>query len=118
VLQFRLRDRFGDNGLVSAMLLADGAAGDWRIENWVMSCRVFGRQLEEEALNVAAEQAAQRGIRRLVAEFVPTAKNTVVADLYARLGFDCVERRGDGSSRWELPVAGFAPRRTHIARTA
>jgi FkbH-like protein len=117
-LQFRLRDRFGDNGLVSAMLLENGAEGDWRIENWVMSCRVFGRQLEDEALNVAAEHAAQRGKRRIVAEFIPTEKNKVIADLYERLGFDCVERRADGSSRWELRLAGFAPRRTSIARAS
>jgi FkbH-like protein len=117
-LQFRLRDRFGDNGLVSAMLLGNGDADDWRIENWVMSCRVFGRQLEDEALNVAAEHASQRGIRRLVAEFIPTAKNAVIADLYERLGFECVERRADGSSRWQLALAGFAPRTTRIARSA
>lgn len=115
-LQFRLRDRFGDNGLVSVLLLASDNRHTWRIENWVMSCRVFGRQLEDEALNVAAEAAAGRGISRLVAEFIPTAKNKVVADLYERLGFACIERTPDGRSRWELPLRDFTPRRTHIRR--
>ena len=32
------------------------------IDNWVMSCRVFGRQLEIEALNIVVEEARRRGI--------------------------------------------------------
>lgn len=117
-LQFRLRDRFGDNGLVSVMLLANDDSESWRIENWVMSCRVFGRQLEQEALNIAVEAAAQRGVRRLVAEFIPTAKNKVVSDLFERLGFSCLERASEGHSRWELLLRDYAPRRTQIKRAA
>ena len=47
-LKFRLLDRFGDNGLVSAMILHSDPARpkSLTIDNWVMSCRVFGRQLE------------------------------------------------------------------------
>jgi FkbH-like protein len=117
-LQFRLRDRFGDNGLVSVMLLAADGADTWRIENWVMSCRVFGRQLEDEALNVAADAAAKRGIRCLTAEFIPTAKNGVVADLFQHLGFTCRERAEDGRTRWELQLRNYARRSTHITRAA
>ena len=58
-LQFRLKDRFGDNGLVSAMILlpAEGAKDCFEIDTWVMSCRVFGRDLEAEAMNIAVETA-------------------------------------------------------------
>src|SRR5262249_29502380 len=46
-LQFRLLDRIGDNGLVSAMILCPAPDNEnvLEIDNWVMSCRVFGRQL-------------------------------------------------------------------------
>ena len=45
-LQFRLLDRLGDNGLVSTMILRPTPEEDdvLEIENWVMSCRVFGRR--------------------------------------------------------------------------
>jgi HAD superfamily phosphatase (TIGR01681 family) len=117
-LQFRLRDRFGDNGLVSVMLLAHASddPATARIENWVMSCRVFGRQLEDEALNVAVEAALANGYRTLAAEFIPTAKNGVVSDLYERLGLNCVRRGGDGRSQWRLDLAAYRPRQTSIAR--
>ena len=38
-----------------------------------MSCRVFGRELEFEAMNIAVEAARARGARALVAEYIPTA---------------------------------------------
>ena len=95
-LQFRLLDRVGDNGLVSTMILRPTAADDevLEIENWVMSCRVFGRELEFEAMNVAVEAARERGVRALVADYIPTAKNDVISKLYPSLGFAEVDRTG------------------------
>ncbi len=63
-LQFRLLDRVGDNGLVSTMILRPTPDDEdvLEIENWVMSCRVFGRQLEFEAMNIAVDAA--RAARR------------------------------------------------------
>jgi FkbH-like protein len=109
-LQFRLVDKFGDNGIVSVMLLEP--SGDaLELVNWVMSCRVFGRQLEEEALNILAEAARARGASAIRAGFVPTEKNGVVADLFPRLGFAPA-----GEGRWTLPLAAHASRPTRIAR--
>jgi FkbH-like protein len=119
-LQFRLIDRFGDNGLVSAMLMRadehDPAILD--IDTWVMSCRVFGRQLEAEALNIAVEVCRQRGARQLRADFLPTAKNAVVAELYPSLGFTPapIEQSANGGSRWILNLSDHVRRETHIAR--
>lgn len=119
-LKFRLADRFGDNGLVSAMLLRADPQDSTvlEIDTWVMSCRVFGRQLEEEALNIAVEVCRARGARQLRADFFPTAKNGVVAKLYPSLGFTPVpiEHSGNGESRWILNLSDHVRRETHIAR--
>ncbi len=117
-LQVRLSDRFGDNGLVS-VLIAPPVANDpqrLQIDTWVMSCRVFGRQLEQEALNLIVDSARSAGVREIVATYLPTPKNSVVTDLYEKLGF---RREHDsmlpaGASRWSLPLAGYVPSRTHI----
>src|SRR5262249_3892076 len=88
-LQFRLLDRLGDNGLVSTMILCP-AADDYEVlevENWVMSCRVFGRELEFEAMNIAVHAARERGVRAIVADYIPTPKNDVISKLYPSLGF-------------------------------
>ena len=119
-LQFRLLDRFGDNGLVSVMLFrpVPGETRVMDVECWVMSCRVFGRQLEHEAMNIAVEMARERGIRAFRAAYLPTAKNGVVSHLYADLGFAPLGS-GDGpagSSRWHLELDAYQRRRTFIAR--
>jgi FkbH-like protein len=109
-LQFRLLDRFGDNGIVSVMLLTP--SGDaLELVNWVMSCRVFGRQLEDEALNILADLARARGVAAIRARLVPTPKNGVIAELFPRLGF-----RPDGEGRWTLTLEAHAARPTRISR--
>jgi FkbH-like protein len=117
-LQFRLLDKFGDNGLVSAMVLRpDPKLPEvFEIDNWVMSCRVFGRQLEFEAMNIAVEQARRRGSRALRADYIPTPKNGVISELYPSLGFSPLSNK-TGSTCWTLDLAKYVARSTHISRS-
>jgi FkbH-like protein len=120
-LQFRLLDRYGDNGLVSAMILQPNPtqSGVFEIDNWVMSCRVFGRQLEFEAMNIAVEQARRRGINIFRARYIPTSKNGVISELFSSLGFDPVNdiTVPNAGSCWSLDLAEYVPRSTRIARS-
>jgi FkbH-like protein len=119
-LQFRLIDRFGDNGLVSAMILRPDpdTPGLLDIDTWVMSCRVFGRQLEHEAMNIAVETACRAGARALRADYIPTAKNGVVRELYSMLGFAQSEEAlpQEGATRWFVQLSDYVPQPTYIAR--
>jgi FkbH-like protein len=118
-LRFRLIDRFGDNGLVSVMVLRQ--TGDetdvFDIDTWVMSCRVFGRQLEHEAMNIAVASARERGARHLRAAYLPTARNGIVKDLYSSLGFrPILGDSPEAGTRWLLSLPDYQPRRTYIHR--
>ena len=119
-LQFRLLDRFGDNGLVSAMILRPTSDHEdvLEIDNWVMSCRVFGRQLEFEAMNIAVEAARQRGARALIADYIATSKNNVISALYPSLGFAAINETAptNGVTRWFLKLANYVARDNHIVR--
>jgi FkbH-like protein len=121
-LQFRLSDRYGDNGIVSAMILRpDGKEPDvLEIDNWVMSCRVFGRELEFEAMNIAVEAARNRGARALRADYIPTKKNGVVSELYPGLGFDRENETTptNGPTSWFLKLERYVARDTFIAHSA
>lgn len=109
-LCFRLRDRFGDNGLISVILARpDERWGDNALvlDTWLMSCRVLGRQVEAAALEVVVQEAARRGARSLIGEYRPTARNGLVSEHYARLGFQrAVPPREDSesSSFWRFDV--------------
>lgn len=98
--QIRLRDRFGDNGLVACVIAVQGDGADLVIDTWLMSCRVLGRTLEEATLNLLLERARELNAPRLIGEYRPTEKNGMVADLYPRLGFVPLEQE----NRWALAV--------------
>ena len=109
-LQFRLIDRVGDNGLVSTMILRPTPDDEdvLEIENWVMSCRVFGRELEYEAMNIAVEAARERGARALVAQLRSHRQERRDQTLlFPSLGFTEVNRSAptDGATRWFLNLA-------------
>ena len=117
-LQFRLLDKFGDNGLVSAMILRPDPKQPevLEIDNWVMSCRVFGRELEFEAMNIAVEQARRRGSKAIRADYIPTPKNGVISKLYPSLGFSPLNDKAGGTC-WILDLAKYVTRSTHISRS-
>jgi FkbH-like protein len=119
VLQFRLLDRFGDNGLVSVLIARRDrqVPGALEIANWVMSCRVFGRQLEDEAMNILVEMARARGAQSLRGAIIATRKNGVIAELYRNLGFEPEPGESEpGTTRWHLALAAYRHRPTHIQR--
>jgi len=119
-LQFRLLDRFGDNGLVSVLILRPDAeqSDAMEIDTWVMSCRVFGRELEFEAMNIAVEAARRRGAQAFRANYIPTKKNGVIRDLYQSLGFTRSDPGTPVSDaiQWRLNLSTYVGRKTHIAR--
>jgi FkbH-like protein len=105
-LHLRLIDRFGDNGLI-AVVIARQEDEALAVDSWLMSCRVLGREVERATLGLLVEEARARGLVRLIGDYIPTAKNGIVRDLYERLGFSKIEEDGDGRARFALDVAGF-----------
>ena len=86
VLTLRLVDRFADHGVVSSLVaLREGEV--LRIDSWLLSCRVFGRTAEVFMLAELVRIARAMGASALEGEYIATARNGVVADLYPRLGF-------------------------------
>ena len=85
VLAVRAGDRFGDNGLVGRVPRA--REGDvLHIDNFLLSCRVFARGIEQACLAAVLRHARDAG-SAVVGDYRRTAKNGNVADLYPRNGF-------------------------------
>ena len=100
-LWMRLRDRFGDSGLIGVAIgIAEGSA-QWRVDTFLMSCRVIGRQAETALLGALVQQVSARGGKTLIGEYVPTAKNGQVVDFYRSHGFRALH---DAGRRWILDL--------------
>jgi FkbH-like protein len=105
----RASDRFGDSGL-TGVLIAIPEGGGLRVDTWLMSCRVLGRRLDEVMFAALVRHAAENRYTHITGEYIPTAKNGQVADLYFRLG--CVAAGQQGESRffrWEAGMVFPAP---------
>ena len=108
-LYFTLKDKFGDYGLISVVI---GRKQDDRtlfVDTWLMSCRVLKRGMEEFIINTLVKTAAEQGFTTIRAEYLPTAKNAMVKDIYETLGFTAL---GDG--QFVCDTRSFRENKTRI----
>lgn len=105
----RLADKFGDNGIVTALIgRQDGETVE--IELWIMSCRVFKRNLEQTLFDRLVTVCGERGVRTIIGRFLPTAKNLPAKEFYPSVGFERVsESETETVYRFEIPDA-YEPR--------
>jgi FkbH-like protein len=102
VLSLRVRDRFGDHGLVGVAITRDeNEACD--IDTFLLSCRVIGRTVETAFLSNLADRAVRRGRTSLRGSFLPTKKNAPARDFYSRHGFE-LKTQSEGGSSWSLDL--------------
>jgi FkbH-like protein len=99
----RVRDRFGDNGLVGvAITHQQGDVAE--IDTFLLSCRVIGRTVETAFLSFLASRARSKGARHLQGWFLPTKKNAPARNFYSEHGFAAAHQNGDGTL-WSLDLA-------------
>jgi FkbH-like protein len=106
-LQIRLKDRYGDNGMICVVICSAQDPHTWLIDTWLMSCRVLKRELERAVLDVVAAQAKRQGVQRLLGQYLPTEKNALVKDHYLDLGFSSeggVRGAAEGATLWALDL--------------
>ena len=112
VWTFRVSDRFGDAGL-TGILSVQVDAGTARIVDFVVSCRVLGRRVEEAMLHQAVEYGRAAGLKKVEALYQPTARNAPCRDFLERSGF----ANGDGRTFWwDLATPYGPPAHVHIDR--
>lgn len=108
-LRLRLTDRFGDAGIIGVVTGHGIAAGRFVVDDWLMSCRVIGRDVEYATLLALIERLKMKAVSKLEARFTPSGRNAMVGDLLGRLGFD-TRTDADGVVTGTLDLATFAAR--------
>ena len=106
-LALRLRDRYADHGLVSVMIARhDGSTLD--IDTWLMSCRVIGRTVEATMLEHLCRRARQLGCTSIRGTYIPTPKNAMAAEAYAKQGFSRLDST-EGVETWTYDLLANGP---------
>jgi len=108
-IQARLDDIFGDNGMISVVICRQ-TGQRLEVDTWLMSCRVLGRRVEEAILQYVVEQSRLRGVTEIIGRYIPTARNGLVRDHFAKLGFDRIDEQAGGETTWRLSIDGYCDR--------
>jgi len=87
VLSASVEDKFGDNGITSAIIIEKSNSQEWFIDTFLLSCRIMGREIETSILNFIIEEAKNNDVEKLIAEFIPTKKNKPAESFLSDYGF-------------------------------
>ncbi|MGW7264951.1 HAD-IIIC family phosphatase [Streptomyces sp. NPDC054842] len=119
VIAVRARDRFGDHGLVGALFLRRDA-DVLRIDNFVLSCRVFSRGIESACVAAVLQYARNTGARAVTGRYAPSPRNSAFASFYAEHGFAVTGTDPDDRNAvvFRHDLSDPAPAPAHLRLTA
>ena len=119
----KLEDKFGDNGVVSIVIGKRGSMEDVAFyqdkeevtvtgeggdvlhrELWLRSGRVLKREMESAMMDSVVEACKACGIKTIMGYYYPTAKNGMVRDFYAGMGFTKVAQSQEGNTVWRFEI--------------
>jgi FkbH-like protein len=93
-LTVRVSDRFGDYGLVGAVMYREEQEAVCA-ESFLLSCRVLGRGVEHKIISQLGRIALERNLRYVELKLVPTTRNQVAREfLNTTLGKFCETANG------------------------
>ena len=107
VVSLKVDDKFGDSGLTGVAIVEKGTE-KWRIDTFLLSCRVLGRKVEETLLAYIVDQARKEGAKTIVGEFIPTKKNAPAKDFYKNHGFRQL-LGSESTENWEMSLQDVYP---------
>lgn len=83
---FRVSDKFGDSGLTGIVSLeVKNKIG--KIVDFILSCRVMGRKIEETMLYTAIKYTQSIGLNEIYVRYIPTSKNKPCLEFWKKSGF-------------------------------
>jgi FkbH-like protein len=102
-LTVKVSDRFGDYGLVGAMIF-DASDVALTIDTFVLSCRALGRGIELRMLEKLAGIASEWELRSIDIPFIEGPRNQPLGDFLSAVAGNHREARPDGGFVFRLPV--------------
>ena len=102
VFTAEVSDKYGDSGLILVLMLSCHEEYA-EIDNFLMSCRVMGRYIEDAVITAVESVLSNNyslNINTIYAKYIPTVKNAPVQHLMERLDFYLESVSDDGVRRY------------------
>jgi len=103
VIAIHVSDKFGDNGLTGLAIVEKKDIRIWRIDSFLLSCRIIGRKVEETLLAYIIKVAKSNKAHFLRGEFIPSKKNKLAEEFYQKCGFKKLKNK-DKTHVWEFDL--------------
>lgn len=88
----QVEDKFGDNGITGVFIIKKENEKEWRIDTFLMSCRIMGRDIEKGIMIYIVNTAKENNIEKIKADFLPTQKNKPIKNFLPNCEF---KKEGD-----------------------
>jgi FkbH-like protein len=92
VIAIHFRDKLQDYGIISVAIFSE-ERNTLSIKNWVMSCRVFSRNIELLMQELLIKQAKKSGLQKIELEYLQNKKNGFVKPLLAEIGYKITKNK-------------------------
>jgi FkbH-like protein len=100
-------DKYGESGISGLCLLKiDSEKKEAEINNFLLSCRIIGRNIEFVLFNELINTLKNNKITKLSASYVKTDKNQQVVDFYQKTGMK-IETKDAFKTNYSLSVKDF-----------
>jgi FkbH-like protein len=96
LLVAQLVDQYGTYGKIGLALIDKSEAGIWKINLFLMSCRVMSRGVGNVFLSFIINSAREAGVR-LISEFISNDRNRIMYITYKFAGFREIEKRANST---------------------
>ncbi len=101
-------DKFGDSGITVMSIVTQDAekVNEAQIDTFLMSCRVIGRKIESAVIMEIINFLKAKGFTKVLASYIPTAKNNQVSEFYESCGFK-LKTQDEGYKQYELALSNY-----------
>ncbi len=89
----RLKDKFGDHGITALIMSKKKSEDLWTIDNFLLSCRIFGRGIENIFLHELLKKLKLKKVKNIEGKFIKSEKNSMCKNFYLNNKFK--KKNGD-----------------------
>lgn len=104
-ISLSVKDKFGDSGLTGVAIVSY-SDGKGRIDDFLMSCRVMGRNIEFAFVDYIISILKGHGCEIVEAHYLPTQKNKPVSYFFEKCGFPVVFEK-EGEKKYALAISDY-----------
>lgn len=90
VIATSVKDKFGDNG-ITGLAIIKYSENHAVIDTLLLSCRILGRNIENEFLRFIIEHVSSKNIVNIYGKYIRTPKNTQIENFYEKSGFQLLQ---------------------------